>query len=92
MTPIEAMASGKPTIAVKEGGYLETMIDGSTGILVDAEETAIINAVKTISRNPEKYRRGCENRAKDFDVPAFIKKMENIIDSIQIEQTANKCR
>ncbi|MBU4222510.1 MAG: glycosyltransferase [Euryarchaeota archaeon] len=90
MTPIEAMASGKPTVAVKEGGYLETMIDGSTGIPVDAEETDIINTVKTISRNPEKYRSRCENRAKDFDVTAFIKKMENIIDSIQIEQTANK--
>lgn len=43
-----AMASGKPTVAVKERGYLETMIDGSTGIPVDAEETDIINTVKTI--------------------------------------------
>ncbi len=88
MTPIEAMASGKPTIAVREGGYLETMVDGSTGMLVEAEENAIMNAVKTISRNPEKYRNGCENRAKDFDVTAFIKKIENMIDSIHIEKTA----
>jgi len=42
------MASGKTTVAVKERGCLETMIDGSTWILVDAEETDIINAVKTI--------------------------------------------
>jgi glycosyltransferase involved in cell wall biosynthesis len=89
MTPVEAMASGKPTVAVREGGYLETMVDGSTGMLVDNDEKCIINAVKVISRNPEIYRSGCENRAKDFDVPAFIKKMKNIMDSFQIEQTSN---
>jgi glycosyltransferase involved in cell wall biosynthesis len=83
MTPIEAMASGKATVAVREGGYLETMVDGSTGILVDPDETAIINAVKTISRNPEKYENACENRARDFDIPEFIEKMENIINSFK---------
>ena len=75
LTPIEAMASGKPTIAVKEGGYLETIEDGITGILVDADETAIVNGVKVISRNPEKYKDACEKRAKDFDIPAFIQKI-----------------
>ena len=83
MTPIEAMASGKPTVAVKEGGYLETIEDGVTGVLVDANEMAIVYGVKLISRNPERYKNDCENRAKDFDIPAFIKKMENIIYSIQ---------
>jgi glycosyltransferase involved in cell wall biosynthesis len=83
MTPLEAMASGKPTIAVKEGGYLETVIDDRTGILVDADEKAIINAMKLISRNPEKYKNYCKNRAKDFDIQVFIKKMTSIIESIQ---------
>ena len=83
LTPIEAMASGKPTVAVKEGGYLETIENGITGILVDADETAIVNGVKLISRNPEKYKDACEKRAKDFDIPAFIKKMETIIYSFK---------
>ncbi|HMB44637.1 MAG TPA: glycosyltransferase [Candidatus Methanoperedens sp.] len=83
MTPLEAMASGKPTVAVREGGYLETIKDGVTGLLVDVDETAIINGVKLISMDPGKYREDCENRAKDFDIPAFIKQMENIIYSIQ---------
>jgi len=46
LTPIEAMASGKSTVAVREGGYLETIEDGVTGLLVDVNETAIINGVK----------------------------------------------
>ncbi len=92
MTPIEAMASGKATVAVREGGYLETMIDGKTGILVETDEIAIINAVKMISRNPEKYRNACEIRARDFDIPAFIKQMENIIHSIQNRKATQDLR
>ncbi len=86
ITPIEAMASGKPTIAVKEGGYLETVINGSTGMLIDANEIAIINAVKLISRNPVKYQNTCKNQAKNFDVPEFIKQMSSIIESLQEKQ------
>jgi len=80
VTPIEAMASGKPTIAVREGGYLETIIDGSTGILVKADEQEIITAVRSISRDPEIYRNECINRAKDFDIPLFIERMKSIIE------------
>ncbi|MCX9027376.1 MAG: glycosyltransferase [Candidatus Methanoperedens sp.] len=87
LTPIEAMASGKPTVAVKEGGYLETIEDGVTGMLVDANEMAVINGVKLVSKDPGKYRINCENRAKDFDIPAFIKKIEDIIDSIQTKKS-----
>ena len=35
MSPVEAMASGKPVIAANEGGYRETIIDGVTGKLID---------------------------------------------------------
>jgi len=87
LTPVEAMASGKPTVAVREGGYLETIEEGVTGLLVDVNEKAIINGVKLISRDPGKYKNDCENRAKDFDIPAFIKKMEIIIGSIQKRKT-----
>ena len=83
MTPVEAMASGKPTVAVREGGYLETIIDGSTGVLVEANEKEIINGVKLISRNPEKYKNACMERAQDFDTGEFIKQMSAIIRSFQ---------
>lgn len=92
MTPIEAMASGKPTVAVREGGYLETIDDGVTGILVDAEEMSIINGVKLISKDPGKYRNACESRAKDFDIPEFINQMVNIIDSIQNKSKEGKLK
>ena len=47
LTPIEAAAFGKPTIALRGGGYLDTVIEGVTGLFVDlATPDAIAEAVK----------------------------------------------
>ena len=81
MTPVEAMAAGKPVIAVNEGGYLETVIDRKTGILIEPKIDDIINAVNIISKNPEKYRKDCEEQAKKFDKSIFIKSMKSIIEN-----------
>jgi len=40
LVPLEAMASGRPVIAFREGGALETVMDGKTGIFFD-EQTEI---------------------------------------------------
>lgn len=34
MTAVEAMASGRPVIALPEGGSLETVVDGTTGVFM----------------------------------------------------------
>lgn len=38
LVPLEAMACGTPVVAVREGGYEETVRDGETGILLDRSE------------------------------------------------------
>jgi glycosyltransferase involved in cell wall biosynthesis len=35
--PLEAAACGLPTVAMREGGMRETIVDGETGLLVDSE-------------------------------------------------------
>lgn len=37
ITPVESMAAGRPVIAYRKGGALETVIDGTTGILFDEQ-------------------------------------------------------
>jgi glycosyltransferase involved in cell wall biosynthesis len=71
LTPVEAMASGKPVVAVKEGGYLETVLDGITGKLVSPRVDALVEAVSEISKSPENYRENCTKRAKLFDYSVF---------------------
>jgi glycosyltransferase involved in cell wall biosynthesis len=75
MTPIEAMASGKAVVAMNEGGSLETVINGSTGYLVDADVDEIVNAVERISRNPSMFKKKCIEQARKFDVDWFLNEM-----------------
>lgn len=80
MTPVEAMASGKPVIAPNDGGYKETVINGQTGILIDdINEDKIVKAVKELGKNPEEYKNACLEQAQKFDVSIFVEKMKKII-------------
>jgi len=79
MTAVEAMASGKPVVAVGEGGYLESVIDGITGVFIRCTEEAIISAVKEVSRNPGEYRDACLEQGKKFDVSIFLGKMDGLL-------------
>jgi glycosyltransferase involved in cell wall biosynthesis len=49
ISPVEAMACGRPVIALRRGGTLETVIDGTTGLLVDeATPDAFADAMRTL--------------------------------------------
>ncbi len=39
---VEAQAAGRPVVAVNRGGVRETVVDGLTGVLVDAEDAAAL--------------------------------------------------
>ncbi|MCB9358778.1 glycosyltransferase [Candidatus Woesearchaeota archaeon] len=80
MTPIEAMASGKPVIAPNEGGYKETIVDGQTGVLIDdIDVDKLVNAVKEVGKDPGRYKNACQIRAKRYDTKEFIKKIKRIV-------------
>jgi glycosyltransferase involved in cell wall biosynthesis len=81
MNVVEAMASGKPVIAPNEGGYKETVINGKTGILIDdINKDKIIDAIKIIGMNPERYRKECQKQARKFDTKVFITKIKQFIE------------
>ena len=83
MTPVEAMASGKPVIAPNEGGYRETVIDGVTGKLIDdINEEKLAVAIKEIGKNAKKYKDASLERARRFDTKNFIQKIKGQIGSL----------
>ncbi len=88
LTPVEAMASGKPVIAGNEGGYKETIINSKTGVLIDnINKNKLAEAIKKLSKElkskktQEKYKKSCQKQAKKFDVKVFIKKIKGQIES-----------
>lgn len=82
MTVVEAMAAGKPVVAVDEGGFRETVVDGVTGRLVPCTVQALAQAVRDVGRrlrdNPDSYREPCMRRAREFDVDVFVGRMKEI--------------
>ncbi len=76
LTPVEAMASGKPVVAVNEGGYRETVTE-KTGILVDPSVASLVKAIRVIAQNPERYKETCLLRARDFDLVQFTSKLKS---------------
>lgn len=79
---VEAMASGKPVIAPKEGGYQETVVDGRTGVLIkDMTPEKLAKAVTKVGKEPVAYREACEKQAKKFDTEVFLKKFDETITS-----------
>ncbi len=51
LVAIEAMACGTPVIGVREGGLQESILDGKTGFLIDAEPKACAKAIQTLLNN-----------------------------------------
>jgi len=83
LTPIEAMASGKPVIAVKEGGFLESIVDGVTGRLVEPKADRIAEAVREISEEGGlSFRDACRERARDFGEERFLRQIREEIGKV----------
>jgi glycosyltransferase involved in cell wall biosynthesis len=51
-TPLESMACGTPVVAIQEGGYRETVVDGLTGFLVEPDPDAIAAAIAALASDP----------------------------------------
>ena len=84
---IEAMALGRPLVAPREGGPLEIVVDGETGLLVPPRDpTALAAAIERLVADPELRRRmGTAGRARVdavFDIRRHVTTMEAIFDEM----------
>jgi glycosyltransferase involved in cell wall biosynthesis len=78
MSPVESMAAGKPVIGVREGGLMETVVHGKTGMLLSPEinREELIDAVSALTpARALQMRRACEERAQLFSQDLFLDKM-----------------
>ncbi len=79
IVPLEAMASGRPVIAYKGGGALETIIDNKTGIFFDQQsEIALAQAVGQYYQtdfDPDFIR----SHARTFDKEIFKQRIRELV-------------
>ena len=80
IVPVEAQAAGTPVVAFGQGGALETVVDGETGVFF-REQT-----VQSLCEALEEFEGKrfspikCVENAKRFDICAFRMGMSNVIE------------
>ncbi len=81
IVPLEAMAAGRPVIALNHGGSLDTMQEGITGVLFNEQTveslTEAIRKFESMSFNPARIR----SHAMQFGTEVFKKKINDHIET-----------
>jgi glycosyltransferase involved in cell wall biosynthesis len=79
LTPVEAAAFGRPTAALRFGGYLDTTVEEETGVFFDEPEPgAIAGAVERLSRGSWDAT-AIRAHARRFSPERFLERMEAVV-------------
>ncbi|HEY6487025.1 MAG TPA: glycosyltransferase [Candidatus Cybelea sp.] len=86
LVPLEAAAAGRPAIAYRGGGALETIVEGETGSFFDeaAPESlaAVLRAFDASRFSPQRLR----NHAQAFAPAQFIERLHAIVDRVYAQR------
>jgi len=79
LAPVEAQAAGRPVIAYRAGGALDTVIEGTTGAFFDEPTLeSLLNAVESFDPNSVS-RQACRSNAERFAFGRFQSRLNTII-------------
>jgi len=80
IVPVEAMSFGKPVIALRQGGVVESVIEGKTGVFFDEPTveslTGAIKGFNNLAIKPS----DCINQAKKFSKERFKKEIKEFVE------------
>jgi glycosyltransferase involved in cell wall biosynthesis len=81
ITAVEAQAAGRPVVAFRGGGALESVIDGETGLLFDRQDAAsLARALDAAERTPWSAET-CRANAMRFTTPRFKEEISSIVEA-----------
>lgn len=75
LAPLEAMAFGRPVAVLRAGGFLETVVEGETGVFFDhPEPTDVVDAVRLL-QSQTFDQDGIAAHARSFDEASFARQL-----------------
>jgi glycosyltransferase involved in cell wall biosynthesis len=86
LTPLEAAVFGKPSAALRWGGFLDTVVEGHTGIFFDDAEPAAIGAAVRASLRENWSVKTLERHAAGFSERRFVDRLREIVAGVAEEQ------
>ena len=82
LSPLEAMAFGTPVVAMRHAGYLETIVEGETGVFFDRAEPAdIADAIRVADRHKWSEMRLVDH-AHQFSEYTFTASMRRTVSDV----------
>lgn len=79
ITPVEAMAAGRPVIAFRGGGYLESIKEGETGIFINDLKVSTLSRVLKNFRMNQFKKKDCLKQADKFSQKRFAKEIKALV-------------
>ena len=79
LAPLEAAAFGVPAVALRGGGFLETVLEGETGLFFDRPSPEDIAAALAISDHHGWDGDRLRDRAEEFGETRFIERIRAIV-------------
>ncbi len=80
IVPLEAMSCGKPVIAYKAGGVLETVLAGKTGTFFEEQTTSALEKALRLFKPGDFDGQFIRKHAEKFDVKIFRQKIKNYVE------------
>lgn len=81
LTPLEAASFGKPVAALRAGGYLDTVVEGTTGVFFDSPTASeIASAIDDLRVTPWSTRDLIEH-AERFSESRFLDRIRSLVAS-----------
>jgi glycosyltransferase involved in cell wall biosynthesis len=79
LTAVEVQASGRPVVAFKSGGALETVVSNKTGIFfADQTVSSLADAMQKAARKPW-VKKSIVKHAERFDIEKFKKQVDELV-------------
>ncbi|HMF28168.1 MAG TPA: glycosyltransferase, partial [Candidatus Cybelea sp.] len=90
LVPLEAAAAGRPTIAYRRGGALETIVDGETGVFFGDPRPESLAAVLRYFDTSKFDAQRLREHAQRFSPAQFIEKLRTIVERVYQEKGAGR--
>lgn len=86
IAPVQALAAGRPVIALRGGGALDIIQDGANGLLFDASEAgplcAALERFERLHFDPASLRRSAER----FDRARFVEQLRDYLNTLSASE------
>jgi glycosyltransferase involved in cell wall biosynthesis len=82
MAPLEIAAAGRPTIAYRAGGAVETIVEGATGVFFDRQEVSHVAAAIQRFEQQDWSAPALRRHAECFGIAVFQSRFREFLDKV----------